>query len=107
MAKTNKDKTISIRLSESMFKALDARAVLDEKDRTQVIRDAITKHLDLPSESLEDKLQVLEKKQVSLNKVIDKLSSQLKNEAKRIDLIEVRLDELGKIMAVFMDKPKF
>ena len=106
MAKTNKDKTVSIRLSELMLEALDARAFLEEKDRTQVIREAIKKYLDLPEESVEDKLQVLEKKQVSLNKVIDKLSTQLKNEAKRTDSIEVRVDELGKIIAVFIDKSK-
>ena len=106
MAKTNKDKTVSIRLSESMLEALDARAVLDEKDRTQVIRDAIIRHLDLPEESVEDKLQILEKKQASVNKVIDKLSTQIKNQTKRTDSIEVRVDELGKIIAVFMDKRK-
>lgn len=106
MAKINKDKTVSIRLSELMLEALDARAFLEEKDRTQVIREAIKKYLDLPEESVEDKLQVLEKKQVSLNKVIDKLSTQLKNEAKRTDSIEVRVDELGKIIAVFIDKSK-
>lgn len=106
MAKTNKGKTVSIRLSESMLEALDARAVLEEKDRTQVIRDAITKHLDLPEESVEDKLQILENKQASVNKVVDKLSTQIKNQTKRTDSIEVRVDELGKIMAVFMDKRK-
>lgn len=106
MAKTNKDKTVSIRLSELMLEALDARAFLEEKDRTQVIRDAISRYLDLPEESVEDKLQVLENKQISLNKVIDKLSNQLKNESKRTDSIEVRVDELGKIMAVFMNKSK-
>ncbi len=106
MAKINKDKTVSIRLSELMIEALDARAFLEEKDRTQVIREAIKKYLDLPEESVADKLQVLEKKQVSLNKVIDKLSTQLKNEAKRTDSIEVRVDELGKIIAVFIDKSK-
>ncbi|MEL6442346.1 MAG: ribbon-helix-helix domain-containing protein [Cyanobacteria bacterium J06621_8] len=106
MAKNNKGKTVSIRLSELMLEALDARAFLEGKDRTQVIRDAITEHLDLPEESVENKLQVLEKKQISLNKVIDKLSTQLKNETKRTDSIEVRVDELGKIIAVFMDTRK-
>ena len=106
MAKNSKGKAISIRLSESMLEALDARAVLDEKDRTQIIRDAIARYLDLPEESVEDKLQGLEKTQVSLNKVIDKLSSRLEKETKRTDSIEVRVDELGKIIAVFMDKRK-
>ena len=106
MAKNSKDKTISIRLSQQMLEALDARAILDEKDRTQVIREAINKYLDLPEESVGDKLQVLEKKQISLNKVINKLSTQLKDETKRTDSIEVRVDELGKIIAVFMNKSK-
>lgn len=106
MAKNSKDKTISIRLSQQMLEALDARAILDEKDRTQVIREAINKYLDLPEESVGDKLQVLEEKQISLNKVIDRLSTQLKNDRKRTDSIEVRVDELGKIIAVFMDKKK-
>lgn len=106
MAKSNKDKTVSIRLSELMLEALDARAFLEEKDRTQVIRDAITQHLDLPEESVEDKLQVLEKKQNSLNQIIDRLHNQLKNESKRTDSIEIRVEELRKIMAVFTEKSK-
>ena len=106
MAKNSKDKTISIRLSQLMLEALDARAILDEKDRTQVIREAISKYLDLPEESVENKLEVLEKEQNSLNKVIDKLQGQLKSQSKRTESIEVRVDELGKIMAVFMKKPK-
>lgn len=89
-----------------MLEALDARAILDEKDRTQVIREAISKYLDLPEESVENKLVILEKEQDSLNKVIDKLHVQLKSQSKRTDSIEVRVDELGKIMAVFMKKPK-
>lgn len=106
MAKSNKGKTISIRLTELMLEALDARAFLEEKDRTQVIREAIKKYLDLPEESVENKLEVLEKEQNSLNKVIDKLQNQLKSQSKKTESIEVRVDELGKIMAVFMDKPK-
>jgi metal-responsive CopG/Arc/MetJ family transcriptional regulator len=106
MAKSNKDKTVSIRLSELMLEALDARAFLEEKDRTQLIRDAITKYLDLPEESVENKLQVLEKEQSSLNQIIDRLRNQLKNESKRTDSIEIRVEELRKIMAVFMEKSK-
>jgi hypothetical protein len=106
MAKSNKDKTVSIRLSELMLEALDARAFLEEKDRTQLIRDAITKYLNLPEESVEDKLQVLEKEQNSLNQIIDRLRSQLKNESKRTDSIEIRVEELRKIMSVFMEKSK-
>ncbi|AFZ36869.1 hypothetical protein Sta7437_3363 [Stanieria cyanosphaera PCC 7437] len=106
MAKTNKDKTVSIRLSELMLEALDARAFLEDKDRTQVIREAIKKYLDLPEESVEDKLQVLEKKQNSLNQIIDRLHNQLKNESKRTDSIEIRVEELREIMSVFIEKSK-
>ena len=104
MAKNNKGKTVSIRLSELMLKALDARASLESKDRTQVIRNAISRHLDLPKESIEDKLQAVEKKQVLLNETIAKLDVQLKKETERTDSIEIRIDELGKIVAVFMDR---
>ncbi len=106
MAKTNKGKTVSIRLSELMLEALDARAILDEKDRTQVIREAIAQYLDLPEESVEDKLEILEKKQNSLNKSIDGLRDGLKKESKRTDSLEIRVEELGKMMAVFLERPK-
>ena len=102
MAKDNKGKTVSIRLSELMLKALDARASLEGKDRTQVIRNAISR--DLPKESIEDKLQAVEKKQVLLNETIAKLDVQLKKETERTDSIEIRIDELGKIIAVFTDR---
>ncbi len=42
-----------------MLEALDARAGIEDKDRTQVIRNAIEKYLDLPEESVEDKLEAL------------------------------------------------
>lgn len=117
MAKTNKGKTVSIRLSELMLEALDAYAFLEEKDRTQVIRDAIARYLDLPKESDEDKSKVLEKKQVSLNQVVDKLSNQITHEVsklsnqithevKRTNSIEMRVDDLEQKISVFMDKPK-
>jgi len=106
MAKTNKGKTVSIRLSELMLEALDARAFLEEKDRTQVIREAITQYLDLPEKSVEDKVEILEKKQNSLNKSIEQLGDRLNKESKRTDAIEIRVEELGKIMAVFLEKPK-
>lgn len=106
MAKPNKGKTVSIRLSELMLEALDARAILDEKDRTQVIREAITQYLDLPEESVEDKVEILEKKQNSLNKSVERLGDRLNKESKRTDAIEIRVEELGKMMAVFLEKPK-
>ena len=104
MTKSNKGKTISIRLSDSMLEALDAHAILYEKDRTQVIREAISKHLDLPDESVEDQLEALSQKQNNLNKLIDKLEDQLKSESKRTDSLEIRLEELGKMITVFLER---
>lgn len=66
MARTSKDKTISIRLSQTMLEALDARAVLDEKDRAQVIREAIAKHLEIDEDEIQEKLTYLEE---SVNKL--------------------------------------
>lgn len=102
MAKPSKGKAISIRLSESILEALDARAILDEKDRTQVIREAIKQYLDLPENSLEDRLEVLEAKQNSL----DKLPKQLQKESKRIDSMETKIEELHRIMAIILERLK-
>jgi predicted DNA-binding protein len=99
MAKNGKSKTISIRLPPLMLTALNARVISDEKDRTQIIREAINKYLDLSEESYEEKLQVLEQEQISLNKIIDKLDVRLQNESKRNDSIKTRVDELSRIIA--------
>lgn len=73
MPKTpNKDKTISIRLSESMLEALNDRATTEDIDRTQVIREAIKKYLDLPSESVEDKLEALDKRVRKIEEALSK-----------------------------------
>lgn len=106
MAKNSKDKVISIRLSEGMLNALDARAVLYEKDRTQVIRDAISNYLDLPEERVEEKIEELTKKQDSLDSLITKIRSQLQNQSKRTDKIETRLEELRKIIGVALEGSK-
>lgn len=98
--------SISIRLSETMLNALDARAVLYEKDRTQVIRDAISHYLDLPEESVEEKIEELTKKQDSLDSLITKLHSQLQNQSKRTDKIETRLEELRTIIGVALEGSK-
>ncbi len=105
-SKTNKDKTVSIRLSQSMLEALDARAGIDDKDRTQVIRNAIEKYLDLPEESVEDKLETLEKQNSSLEKQIEALDKELKSEVKRNDSIEVQIEELRRIITAFVEKAK-
>ena len=87
-----------------MLEALDARAILDEKDRTQVIREAIADYLELPEDSVEDKLEILETKQASLDRTIDKLTKQLKGESKRTDSLEVRMEELNRVMALFLER---
>lgn len=89
-----------------MLNALDARAVLYEKDRTQVIRDAISHYLDLPEESVEEKIEELTKKQDSLDSLITKLHSQLQNQSKRTDKIETRLEELRTIIGVALEGSK-
>lgn len=104
MSKYNKDRTISIRLSQLMLEALDARAILDEKDRTQVIREAINKYLDLPEESVENKLEILEKRQISQEKLIKKLSDNLQAEIKKTDFLEIRIEELNRVIAAFLER---
>lgn len=106
MAKKNKDKTISIRLSQLMVEALDARAILDEKDRTQVIREAISQYLDNPENSAEDRLEDLEEKYDSLEKLVTKLHKQLQSEAKTNNSLEIRVEELSRAMTTFLERLK-
>ena len=103
---SSKDKTISVRLSQTMLEALDARAVLDEKDRTQVIREAIAQYLDLPEESVENRLKVLEREQISLTRQVAKLHNLLNEAIKRTDSLEMGLAELHRILAVFLGRLK-
>lgn len=70
MSKIVKDKAISIRLPQKMLEALDARAVLDEKDRTQVIREAITQYLGLPPDPVEERLALLEERVDELSRLV-------------------------------------
>lgn len=99
MLKNGKDKTISIRLSQPMLEALDARAVLDEKDRTQVIREAIAEYLDLPEDSIEDRVDDLERN-------LEKLQSQIQRTEKKTDSIEMRVNELSRLMAICLERLK-
>lgn len=99
MSKIGKDKTISIRLSQTMLEALDARAIVDEKDRTQVIREAIAQYLGLPEDSVEDRVDFLEQS-------IDKLREQVQITDERTDLLEIQFNELNRLMAVFMGRYK-
>lgn len=103
---SSKDKTISIRLSQMMLEALDARAVLDEKDRTQVIREAIAQYLELPEESVEDRFKALEREQGLISRQVAKLHNRVNEEIKRTDSLEMRLAELNRILAVFLGRLK-
>ena len=78
MLKNGKDKTISIRLSQGMLEALDARAVLDEKDRTQVIREAIAQYLELPFDPIEERVATLEDRVDELSRLVTICLKQLK-----------------------------
>jgi predicted transcriptional regulator len=86
MVKVGKDKTISVRLSPKMLEELDARAILEEKDRTQVIREAIAHHLGQSwTEVTEDT--------ISYGMEVP-LTNDEDNRDNKLDLIEQRQDEL-------------
>jgi predicted transcriptional regulator len=86
MVKIGKDKTISVRLSPKMLEELDARAILEEKDRTQVIREAIARHLgqswtEVAEDTISHGMEV-------------PLTNDEDNRNSKLDLIEQRQDEL-------------
>jgi predicted DNA-binding protein len=99
MIKNGKDKTISLRLSQAMLEALDARAVLDEKDRTQVIREAIVQYLDLPQDTIEERID-------SLERGLEDLYSQRERTAQRVDSLEKRVSELSHLIAICLERFK-
>ncbi|WP_306423253.1 CopG family ribbon-helix-helix protein [Nostoc favosum] len=99
MSKIGKDKTISIRLSQTMLEALDARAILDDKDRTQVIREAIAQYLELPEDSVEDRVNLLEQG-------IEKLHEQVQLTEERTDLLEMQFSELSRLVTMFIGRQK-
>ncbi|MBD2345541.1 ribbon-helix-helix protein, CopG family [Anabaena subtropica FACHB-260] len=96
-----KDKAISIRLSQSMLEALDARAILEEKDRTQLIREAISLYLGLPEDenTIEDRVSSLEQSISNLNKKIQTTDN-------KTDLLEMRLNELSRLIAILVERLK-
>ncbi|WP_107667987.1 ribbon-helix-helix protein, CopG family [Cyanothece sp. BG0011] len=97
MARTSKDKTISIRLSQTMLEALDARAVLDEKDRAQVIREAIAKHLEINDEEFEEKIN-------SLEKTVDKLQTEYQKDRKKTEALGKRVDEMSRLVTYCIER---
>ena len=80
-----------------MLEALDARAIVDEKDRTQVIREAIAQYLGLQEDSVEDRVDLLEQS-------LDKLREQVQITEERTDLIEMHFNELNSLITVFMGR---
>jgi len=82
-----------------MLEALDARAILDEKDRTQVIREAIARYLELPEDSAEDRIDFLEGR-------VEKLDAQNQHTEKRTNALEMRVDELSRLMTLCLERRK-
>ncbi|WP_013320674.1 ribbon-helix-helix protein, CopG family [Gloeothece verrucosa] len=97
MARTSKDKTISIRLSQTMLEALDARAVLDEKDRAQVIREAIAKHLEIDEDEIQEKLTYLEES-------VNKLQNEYQQDRKKTEALGKRVDEMSRLVAYCIER---
>lgn len=82
-----------------MLEALDARAILDSKDRTQVIREAIAQYLELPEDSVEDRVNLLEQG-------MEQLREQVQLTDERTDLLEMQLNELNHVVKVFIGRQK-
>lgn len=99
MSKIGKDKTVSIRLSQTMLEALDSRAILDGKDRTHLIREAIAQYLELPEDSVEDRVNLLEQG-------VEQLREQVQLTEERTDLLEMQLNELNQVVKVFIGRQK-
>lgn len=96
MARTSKDKTISIRLSQTMLEALDARAVLDEKDRAQVIREAIAKHLEM-DEDIGSQVGFLEES-------VTKLEKDYQQQRKKTEELGRRVDEINRLVTYCIER---
>lgn len=62
MTKESLDKTISVRLNETILEALANRALVENKDRAELIRDAITNYLGLPKDSIEEQMDLLHRR---------------------------------------------
>ncbi|MBN3888764.1 MAG: ribbon-helix-helix protein, CopG family [Nostoc sp. JL31] len=94
-----KDKAISIRLSQAMLEALDARAILDEKDRTQLIREAISVYLGLPEDedTVEDRVSSLERN-------LSNLSKKIQTTEGKTDSLEMRVNELSRLIAILVER---
>lgn len=88
----SKEKIISIRLYEEMLEALDSHASKQRKGRTQIIREAITRYLNLPSYAIEGKLDILENKTNSIDEKIDLIEKKGEVYEKELQLVREKLD---------------
>ncbi len=77
MARQPLARTISIRISYSMLEAVDEYASNENKDRTEVIRDAITQYLKLPLERTEERFNIVDSKIDALNEEFKKLANRV------------------------------
>jgi hypothetical protein len=125
MVKVGKDKTISVRLSPKMLEELDAHAILEEKDRTQVIREAIARHLgqswtevaedtisygmDVPLPNNEDnrdnRLDLIEQRQDELHKLVDDLYDLFRRQEERNSGVIKLVNELASAVNHRSQKP--
>lgn len=102
MSRNNKDKAISVRLAETMLDALDARAEVDGKDRTQIIRDAISQYLGLPADNLDEKVSSLEERQSYLAGMTKELNAKIRQESERTNALEADVKELSLTVAAVL-----
>ncbi len=56
-----KSPTINVRLAVDLIERLDARAAEQGKDRTAVVRAALTAYLDAPTLTVEQRLRAVER----------------------------------------------
>ncbi|MEO1559456.1 MAG: hypothetical protein AAFS12_07405, partial [Cyanobacteria bacterium J06632_19] len=63
-------------------------------------------YLDNPENSAEDRLEDLEEKYDSLEKLVTKLHKQLQSEAKKNNSLEIRVEELSRAMTTFLEQLK-
>lgn len=77
MARQPLARTISMRISSPMLEAVDEYASNENKNRTEVIREAITQYLKLPLERTEERFNILDSKIEALNEKFKSLNNQI------------------------------
>lgn len=79
-----------------MLEALDARAVLDEKDRAQVIREAIAKYLEMDDE-VDVKVSLLENS-------LKSLQTENQQTRKKTEALGKRMDEITRLVTYCLER---